>query len=895
MVQVRKLVLAIAAASAAAASALAPGMAQALELGEITLKSTANQPLVAEIELRDVDGLTAPEIVPSLAPAPDFSRAGVDRKVYLNDLRFNPVINPNGRSVIEVSSSVTLPDPLVKFLVQVIYPSGRLMRDYSVLVDPARFSPQTAAAAAARNTARPAVTAPNAAGQYSTGSRDTLWEIAARVRGTASVQQTMLAIQALNPDAFVDGNINRLRTGQVLRMPTPEQSTALAQPQAIAEVARQNAAWREGRRLGPRAQQLDARRGEGRGNAPAPEARDNLSLVSGESRDNQGGAAADQRALTDRLATTQESLDTSRRENEELKSRLGDLQSQLDKLQRLIELKNNQLARLEAEGQPAAPGAAPGATTGAEDGNVGEEPPLSADLVPPAGVQSSATPAPGEGATPLNPDGTLAQGTPTSPGSPSQGAASPDGAAPSNSGNPPPPPPVPGSEEGRQQDPGLSPGSMAAIGGAAVLVLLLGAWLLIRRRNAQQEAEKHMRMAKALAEETEFRDEDFDLPPNSFEGLETPPPNVKLAPAMVAASAAAATAAAAGEPAPAPKPKEPDAPAVAPVPSVASLVVAPAGDSVLVEAEQSIAQGRFNHAADLLEPAVEAEPDRSDLRLKLMEVYAHQGDRDMFIANERRLMANGSNHAQVEALKSRFPAMLGVAAAGLSAAAVAAELDAQYVEDLLKDDDETTEPLGEVFDTDFDLSLDGIDTAPVAEGDTPAEEASADIDFDALLRDAEAERAAEVDLSEFDLDIAADEPSPSPTDDLDTLEPLGADEPQGAPDPTAKEDLSEDFDLSVPEEEPEPQEAVKAQLDELSARMAEGSLADNLKASSTGDDLDEFDFLSDTDEVTTKLDLARAYIEMQDADGARDILDEVLKEGTEAQKREAREMLSGLS
>ncbi|MEB0208954.1 FimV/HubP family polar landmark protein, partial [Pseudomonas sp. CCC3.1] len=76
------------------------------------------------------------------------------------------------------------------------------------------------------------------------------------------VQQTMLAIQALNPDAFVDGNINRLKTGQVLRLPDTTQSTALAQPQAIAEVSAQNAAWRQGRR-GPQSQvagkpQLDA-------------------------------------------------------------------------------------------------------------------------------------------------------------------------------------------------------------------------------------------------------------------------------------------------------------------------------------------------------------------------------------------------------------------------------------------------------------------------------------------------------------------------------------------------------------------------------------------------------------------------------------------------------------
>ena len=98
MVQVRKLVLAI-----AAASALSSGMAQALGLGELTLKSSLNQPLVAEIELLDVKDLTAAEVVPSLAPAEEFAKAGVDRQAFLNDLRFTPILNPGGKSVLRVT------------------------------------------------------------------------------------------------------------------------------------------------------------------------------------------------------------------------------------------------------------------------------------------------------------------------------------------------------------------------------------------------------------------------------------------------------------------------------------------------------------------------------------------------------------------------------------------------------------------------------------------------------------------------------------------------------------------------------------------------------------------------------------------------------------------------
>lgn len=133
MLRIRKLVLAM-----AAASALSSGMANALGLGELTLKSAQNQPLDAEIELLDVRDLKAAEVAPSLAPPEEFSKAGVAFPTYLEDLTFTPVINPNGKSVLRVTSSQPLPGPVVKFLVQVMWPQGRLLRDYSVLLDQAK-------------------------------------------------------------------------------------------------------------------------------------------------------------------------------------------------------------------------------------------------------------------------------------------------------------------------------------------------------------------------------------------------------------------------------------------------------------------------------------------------------------------------------------------------------------------------------------------------------------------------------------------------------------------------------------------------------------------------------------------------------------------------------------
>ncbi|TPG96146.1 LysM peptidoglycan-binding domain-containing protein [Pseudomonas caspiana] len=948
MVQVRKLVLAI-----AAASALSSGMAHALGLGELTLKSTLNQPLVAEIELLDVKDLTAAEVVPSLASPEDFAKAGVDRQAFLNDLTFTPVLNASGKSILRVTSSKPLSEPMVKFLVQVMWPNGRLLRDYSVLLDPSKFSPQTADAAA-QPAPTQTVTAPVTGGtkptQYTTAPRDTLWDIAAKARNGGSVQQTMLAIQALNPDAFIDGNINRLKAGQVLRLPDQTQSASLPQPKAIAEVSAQNTAWRQGRRYvakpGTGQQQLDATK-RARGEGPSSQtATDKLSLVSAESGKAGGkGAAGDAKNLSNKLAVTQESLDTTRRDNAELKSRMTDLQSQLDKLQRLIELKNNQLAKLQAEGAAGAP--APGATA----------PAMSAEL---AANPAATTPA---DAAPTAPEAAAPEATPA------------------------PAEPTPAASDDQQFKELLTnPWLLGLAGGGAVVVLFL-LLLLARRRKAQQEAEKHLRMARDLAEEQAFSAE-LDLPKGIFEDLEVPPPSVKLATPT---------------PPPAPAPAPAPAPVIAPVvvtPPIAAPLVSPAGerdDDVLTKAQSHITAGRLNQAAALLEDGIKQEPQRSDLRLKLMEVYGQQGDRDAFVAQERQLVANGDNFAQVEKLKSRFPAMVIAAAGGIAAAAIAAELDAQYVKDLLLDEPETPAPaVPDDFDNAFDLSLDDLEAAAPAvvapEAEAEAEPDDFDSAFDLSLDDLEAASPA----------VVAPEPEPEPkaeSDDLDSAFDLSLDDletapatvvaPELEPKPEAEpvsaaelddfpldddlsfesvlrqqndikenlDDLSDfdldmdlggdaspatlaeddfllslddgvkdldlpaaeapavpeaalddlelpaDFDLSLADEMDAPDapdafaaelEDVNAELDRLSQSLGEPSFTAEDAMASAADE-PEFDFLSGTDEVATKLDLAQAYIDMGDADGARDILNEVVTEGDDGQKSEAKEMLSRLA
>ena len=862
MVQVRKLVLAI-----AAASALSSGMAHALGLGEVTLKSTLNQPLLAEIELQDVSGLSASDIVPSLASPQAFADAGVSRQDFLNDLTFTPVINPNGRSVVRVTSSKPLSEAYVRFLVQVQWPNGRLMRDYSVLLDPSKYTPpadaaKPAAAAATAPTAAAApvapVTAPTKAKQYTTGPKDTLWDIALKESNGASVQQTMLAIQALNPGAFLDGNINRLKTGQVLRLPDRVESRALAQPKAIAEVAAQNAAWRSGRRS-PHAgkQQIDATRHKGTEGAPTKTAaKDNLSLISAESGKKHGkGAASDSKSLNNKLAVTQESLDTTRRDNAELKSRMEDLQSQLDKLQRLIQLKNDQLAKLQAEGSTAAPAAAPaaGQPANAMSAQLAAKPEAApvapAPIVPATDVAKPAAVVP-----PIQPDAAVPQ-------------------------------------ERKLDDLLASPILMGLLAGSVVLVFLLLLLFLARRRKAKQEAEKHLRMARALNEESGFSEE-VDLPESSFEGLEVPPPSVKLAPA----------------PAPVPAAERPT--------------------DVVDQANLHIQRGHLNQAAGLLEEAVKYEPQRTDVRLKLMEVYGQQGDRDAFIAQERQLPA-GQHVAEVEQLKSRFPSMIAVAAvAGLGAAAVAAELSEDYVKELLADEPPAPVPApvaapapapvaaaDDLFDSDFDLSLDDLEAASPAVVPSPAVDLDDlqlddDLSFESVLEQQTQAKPALDDLADFDLDLGGEAPLSTSADDdfllslTEDLKDSDAEVPTLGAGGLDDLDLPADFDLSLADELEahagpnaftDELDDVNAELDRLSQSLEQPPLATPSLAADELPEDESFDFLSGTDEAATKLDLAQAYMDMDDSDGARDILAEVLNEGSEAQKTEAREMLKRLA
>ncbi|MDH4558514.1 peptigoglycan-binding protein LysM, partial [Pseudomonas sp. BN417] len=764
--------------------------------------------------------------------------------------------------------------------------------------------------------------------------RDTLWEIAERTRASGSVHQAMLAIQDLNPDAFVDGNINRLKSGQVLRLPDEQQIASRSQAEALSQVAAQNTAWREGRSLaGEGKRQLDATKRASAGEAPEKvDTQDSLRLVSAASgkasSGSDKGANGESKALSDKLAVTQESLDSTRRENEELKGRMGDLQSQMDKLQRLIQLKDDQLAKLQADmaaqgkQTPAAPAAAP-----AEVAEPAADPVQPAPTPVPATAAASVTEAAAQptapAAAPAQPAVPAQSATPA-PAPEAAAPAAPVAAVPAQPAEPAPAAPVAEPPKSSIIDDVLANPMLLMLAGGSALVALLVLLMVLSRRNALKEAELQNSLA-ARDDENSF-DSDLELKDDSFAALD--------APELETAEAAAPDAAQG-------KPEE--------------RVTAETGD-VISEADIYIAYGRFSQAGELLQSAINDEPQRSDLRLKLLEVYAELGDRDGFARQESELREIGGAASEIEQLKGRYPAIAVAAVAATAAAGLAAadDLDSFSLDDLTLDDAPVASSAAPGADLDdaFDLSLDDLESdldieladekpAAIQPAAAPVGELSLDdLEFDAL-----ADQAKAADDLEFDLDIGGDEEllagneSLELSDDLadfsldlepaakpDTAEeddfllsldddfdaPATSGEPAPAPEVASSGllDLPADFDLSLPDESvAEPladNDSFAAQLDEVSAELDQLSaslqqapepvavLEDEVPAPGL-DEEDDFDFLSGTDETATKLDLARAYIDMGDTEGARDILDEVVAEGNDTQQQEARELIARLS
>ena len=321
--------------------------ARAVSLGHITLESSLNQPLRASILLGNVQRLTPQDVRVGLAPRTAFQAMGVDWSSNLSDLDFRAVSSESGLRI-ELSTEASIVEPYLNFVLELVWPNGRLVREYTVLLDPPVLMAPV----------RPLDITPVQAGRVRSANRiaearaqsldvdrmtqsgDTLWEIAlaARPDRSTSVQAMMLAIQSRNPDAFMNQNINRLKAGYVLVMPDQDDLNRISFESAVAEVASQNT-----KQMQPVSQKKN----------PTIEASVDSELVlvavDEASSEDQNAEPSEVLAATDSAQEEDERIRFAAIERDRLAGRLASLEGKLESLVDTISLKDQQIAALQKQ------------------------------------------------------------------------------------------------------------------------------------------------------------------------------------------------------------------------------------------------------------------------------------------------------------------------------------------------------------------------------------------------------------------------------------------------------------------------------------------------------------------------------------------------------------------
>ncbi|MFO1368670.1 MAG: FimV/HubP family polar landmark protein [Marinagarivorans sp.] len=834
-------------------STLASPWVMGLGLGEIKLKSTLNQPLYAEIQLTQTKDLTDREILVGLASAADFARVGVERPGFLGDLKFQVVMEPGKGPLVRITSSKAVVEPYINFIVQAQWPSGKLLREYTVLVDLPTYggdeAPSVAPAVSrpaanvpkvetqlneASEAPRPRVTRPAAAATAPrpkaprpapvaqeppveakasgdtygpVADNDTLWKIARANRPSgASIQQTMLAIQKLNPDAFINGNINLLRKGQTLRLPAAGDTTQVTPSDAAQQVASTPPASRKAPAEESTGPQLDASKSVAKSEPKSANLEGRVKLSSSNSAESSKsgrGAGKDKgnkEALSNELTITKEELDAKSRESADLNARLKAVDEQIENTEKLIQVNSEEMRKLELaiekNKQNATAASAP--------------------------VSTETNPATAEVPAAISADGKVVAPTdPASATAPAEGGKT-EGQAAAVSGQQSPSPETPKVDGPQETPPAQEPkpatvaqpspakaepsgvvdllkNNLLYIGGGLAVLLGLVLVLLKRRRGEEEDPAPWV---SASDNAGDAWGADFSLP--AFD--ETKPAETKSS--------------------------EVDDTTAFQFASTADSVKLET-DDVVSESDIHIALSDFDTAEKLLLSSLEQDPANSRVLLKLLEVYSRKQDVDSFDRQYAKLKAfcDEDSAARAEQLRSYIDNAPPFDAHKYSEEAFLAAVNGKL------DGDDTTQ-LSPA------LAAAGVGGAVAAASFVA--EPFADFDFDARLDPSEtldgvdtlAEEPTSADVTQFmqpvndeeSFTLDFEDPTPAPAADRKSLAELLADE--GGEESL---DLSDFDDLSFAKGE-----APNTSLDEPGI-TADDPLAD-LDFSFEAEGLDESDF-----------------------------------------------------
>jgi FimV-like protein len=392
------------------------GSADAATLGEARVKSFLNQPLEVEIDLVGLGPGEHEGLRLRVANQQHFDRLGIVYDNFLAQLQFD-VAQVDGRWVVRARSTQPVTEPFIDFPLQMSWPGGQMIRQYTLLLDPVRRIERATAASLTptgvapsrvpqEQVRTPASALPASYGPVRPG--ETLWPIAQKLRPQGiTTQQMAMALLRANPQAFVNNDINRLRAGATLSIPPlaliEELDAAAARAEFDAQARRPRAL--PALATSPRPVQAGAGvAGEPTGAqdasptaAPPAQAEPKLRIVAEPAKSD--AVPADEQALQEQLLVTMEEIESNRIATGAIESRLARLEEELQRMQRLLELKDAQIEALQTEvadrsgaADTATAGPAAPADDAAADAGRGDFAMSGAASSPPAGGEPSSAP-----------------------------------------------------------------------------------------------------------------------------------------------------------------------------------------------------------------------------------------------------------------------------------------------------------------------------------------------------------------------------------------------------------------------------------------------------------------------------------------------------------------------
>lgn len=867
----------------AAAALLSAGLMQhddalALALGRVAVQSSLGEPLRAEVDVLEITPEEAASLRVGLAAPEAFRSSGMELSSAIAGLQITLQRRADGRAYLSVVGSRPVNEPFVDMVLEANWASGRMVREYTLLLDPpkntaaapaplnaAAAAPTPAGAPAARSNAAAAPAAPARAAtppaaaaaapksdkpasapaaakpaappaadgtskQVTTKAGDTAGRIAAaNLPANASLDQMLVAMLRANPQAFVGNNVNRMKAGAILNLPTESASIDVSAGEAKRIVAAQSRDFNEFRRrlagAVPEAPVAAAdRQASGKvqteveDKKPAQSAQDKLTLSK--------GAVAGQGAKEDKIA--------QERQAKEASTRVAELSRNIDEL--------SKLGPAAASGAPAAPAAKPAASSPAPSLPVGAPAAAPAPTPAAAAPAAPATPSPAPAATPAAP---TPEPAPAPAAPPAAEAPAPAPAPAPKAPSAPAPAPV---EEASFVDQLME--NPMVLPGAAALLALLGGFAFYRTRQKK----------KGNGVDSSFLES--RLQPDSFFG--------SSGGQRIDTNEATA--------------------------SGSSMVYSPsqldaAGDvDPVAEADVYLAYGRDLQAEEILKEAMRSAPTRVAIHNKLLEIYAKRRDSKAFevVATEAYALTQGQGPEWEHACElgkeldpsnplyqpGGSPAVKPGAIAPMAATGATIPFGSSTLGDNAKS--------GDAGDLDLDLDFMEVSSrAPLAAANGKADAPVSAMDDLSQTDALTSEPAKLADPAsrpmDFDLDFPSD---PMPLTSTPAAEQPTFDDAEVLP----------DFDIAAPASAPAPapasHELMSFDLGDLSLDLnGRPEAADPLAGGELGAE----------SPLETKLSLAEEFRAIGDLEGARSLAEEVLAEASGSLKTKASAFLADLS